>query len=145
MRGQGLRSLLDDIQRVVGEIGNKGQAEALGKLSESLKVFDQQLASEITETIEQCLQHSTAPRRVVHLRSLITAGLIEDKFVQAFVQLECDKSLKRADLLWIATEFKARAPSSASGPKILQAIKGAFYERLYDRDADTMAKRATPW
>ena len=53
--------------------------------------------------------------------------------------------MKKADLASLAKELGVRAEANMSGTKILQKIKGWFYEKLYERDANQMAKRATPW
>ena len=145
MRGHGLRALLQDIREAVSASGGSAQARALGQLSDVFEDLDTQEVSVIAASIEGSIADASIPPWLKHAKALKAAELDERLFKLAFASVENDRSMKKADLASLAKELGVRAEANMSGTKILQKIKGWFYEKLYERDANQMAKRATPW
>lgn len=145
MRGHGLRALLKDIQDAVSAGGGSAQARALGQLSSALSDSDAKDVPAIVSAIESSIAEASAPPWKKHAKALIAAELDERLFKHAFAAMENDRTIKKADIVSLAKDLGIRLDAKASGSKALEKIKGWFYERLYERDANAMAKRATPW
>ena len=79
------------------------------------------------------------------LRRLNGAELNEASFLQVFSDLAKAPCMK-GEFLAIAEAYTG-GKLKVSTPKkdLLEAIKSEFYGRLYERDADKIAQRATPW
>lgn len=145
MRGLGLRALLDDIQSVLRAGGGSNQAKALSQLSDALKGRETQSVDDISAAVQTAVQNGTAPLSQQHLVRIKSAKLDERLFLHAFRTLEQDQRIKKADLISISKALDLKIDKKATLEKLLDGIKGQFYERLYEHDADEMAKRARPW
>ena len=145
MRGNGLRAILQDIQSALTAGGGAAQAKALEKLSQSFETQDAASVSDIASSVEATITEASLPSWQKHARALKAAGLDEREFSRAFAAIANDKSLKKSDLAEIAKEYEVRVGPKLTSEKIADKIRGAFYEKLYERDANAMAKRATPW
>lgn len=145
MRGHGLRAILHDIQSVLSAGGATAQAKAVVQLSDALKPSDEKEVADIAASVGAAVAAASAPAWQKHASALRAAGLDEAKFQQAFLGVSGDKSLKKSDVAAIAKDYGLRVEAKASTARLLEQVKGAFYEKLYERDANTMAKRATPW
>jgi hypothetical protein len=78
------------------------------------------------------------------VRRLKDAGLTEQKFVAVFASLEADRKIKKPELIKIAEGYTGSADLRANAKKLLKHIKTHFYAKLCERDANELAKRATP-
>ena len=145
MRGHQLREILGDIRSAISGSGGTKQAEALDKLQAALTDFDQAPSSEIISHLDKTVTGLTQSAWEVKLAQLQSAGLNESEFLIIVEELSTDKTIKKADLLKIAQAYVGYADKKASADKLISAIKTRFYGKIYDRDADEMAKRATPW
>ena len=145
MRGQQLRELLNDIRNAISGSGGAKQADALDRIQSALANLDQAPASEAIGRLDATVQGLTQPAWEAKLAQLQSAGLNEAEFLKILDELATDKSIKKADLLKIAHGYVGYADKKASADKLVSAIKTRFYGKIYDRDADEMAKRATPW
>ena len=145
MRGHRLREILQDIQHALRVGGGAKQADALDRLSKALATRDADNIEAISASIAGALDGAAASRWQRHAEALKKAGYDEQLFQLAFASLQKDKTLKKADIAQIASDYGVRAGSKTSADKLLHAIRGSFFERLYNRDADEMAKRARPW
>lgn len=145
MRGHQLREILSDIRNAIAGSGGAKQAEALDRIQAALADLDQASATDAVGRIGSnvaCLTQASWETKLAQLQS---AGLNEPEFLKILDEIAADKSIKKADLLKIAQAYVGYADKKASADKLISAIKTRFYGKIYDRDADEMAKRATPW
>jgi hypothetical protein len=87
----------------------------------------------------------TKPAWQARLDALHDAGIAEQAFLRAFDDLRNDHAIKKPDLIKIAEAYVGFVEKKSSVERIFDAIKTRFYGKLYDHDANEMAKRATPW
>jgi len=146
MRVRDLRAVLEDLGRIFGASGARKQHVAITQVAEALpaaKGSDQDIGLYLT-TLEEELADDFAPASVKYLRKLKEAGLVEQAFLATLNLIETDRQIKKVDLLAIAEGYTGSSDRKASAKKLLSHIKGHFYKRLYERDANELAKRATP-
>lgn len=83
--------------------------------------------------------------RTLHVSALRNALLDEAKFKLAMNALRAEKALDKTDVLSVAKNYGVIRIAGKSRDGYLESIEKYFYWALYNRDADEMAKRATPW
>jgi hypothetical protein len=135
MRVRDLRKIVQDIARVFEVSGATKQYTAISKVEAALQPHDGQYLDTYLDGVEGQLSY---------LRRLKDAGLAEHKFTAVFASLEADKKLKKPELIKIAEGYTGSADRKANAKKLLKHIKTHFYAMLYERDANELAKRATP-
>jgi NurA-like 5'-3' nuclease len=145
MRGHQFRNLLADIRNVVGVAGSKKHVEALQSAETALSQFDNVSVDTIVSRVETVVSDLTKPSWAKRLQQLEDAGVSEADFLRAFDELRQDRTVKKPELLKIASVYVGYADKKLSSDKLLEAIKTRFFAKVYDRDANEMAKRATPW
>lgn len=145
MRGQQLRELLSVLRRTAGATGSAQHEVALSKLEEAIVPHDELELGEVLASVESAANQTVAPIWEQHLLRMLAAGLDEPAFLRALAQLEDDTKVKKADLQKITERYVGLADKKANAEKLLNAIKTEFYAKVYARDANEMAKRATPW
>ncbi|MCF6199779.1 MAG: hypothetical protein L3J67_10380 [Hyphomicrobiaceae bacterium] len=67
----------------------------------------------------------------------------EAQFLVILAQMDADSRVRKVELAKISERFGDSSAKTVT--KMLQSIKTRFYEKVYDRDANAMARRATPW
>jgi hypothetical protein len=77
--------------------------------------------------------------------TLIAAGLDEEKFKTALATISADQAIGKQEMLDLAKTYGVIRLNARSRSTILESIEKHFYWMLINRDADNMAKRATPW
>ena len=80
-----------------------------------------------------------------HIEALKNAGLDEARFRSALGSLRADKALDKQDVLQVLQGFGVIRINGKSRDAYLESLDKHFYWLLYNRDADAMAERATPW
>jgi len=145
MRGHQLREILSDIRDAISGSGGAKQAEAIDRIQSALADLDHCPANDVVNRVDAAVASVTQPAWEAKLAQLQSAGLDEVEFLKRLDEIVTDKSIKKADLLQIAQAYVGYADKKASASKLADAIKTRFYGKIYDRDADEMAKRATPW
>ncbi|MEQ1669826.1 MAG: hypothetical protein HOO99_13010 [Hyphomicrobiaceae bacterium] len=145
MRGHSLRELLHDIQSSISAAGAVVQAKALGQLAEAFKHSDEKSVDDISADIASAIADANAPAWEKHAKALKASALDERLFLQAIAAIQNDKGLKKPQIVAIAKDYGVRVEAKASVDRLVEQIKSIFYEQLYQRDADAMAQRATPW
>jgi hypothetical protein len=80
-----------------------------------------------------------------HLKALRSAKFIEADFKAALEALRSDKAAEKGDVHQIAKDYGVIRINGKSRETYLESLDKYFYWALYNRDADEMAKRATPW
>lgn len=135
MRVRDLRKIVQDIARVFEVSGATKQYAAISKVGDALQPHDGWDLDAYLDGVEGQLSY---------VRRLKSAGLTEHKFVAVFASLEADKRIKKPELIKIAEGYTGSADHRANAKKLLKHIKTHFYAKLYERDANELAKRATP-
>jgi hypothetical protein len=102
-----------------------------------------QLISEIRAKLDPSV--SKAVRIAQHVASLKEAGLQEQSFHAAIDGLRMDKSMDKTDVLKVLQAFGVIRINGKSRESYIESLDKHFYWLLYNRDADAMAQRATPW
>ncbi|HXE86509.1 MAG TPA: hypothetical protein VN524_06885 [Hyphomicrobiaceae bacterium] len=146
MRVRDLRGLLRDLERIFGVSGAKTQQDAVANVADALphdRGQEQDLAVYLKK-VEEELADDAAPPSAKYVRRLREAGLAEDAFLAALNSIEADKRIKKADLLAIAQAYTGSADRKASVRSLLKQMRAHFYTKLYERDANELAKRAKP-
>lgn len=80
-----------------------------------------------------------------HLTALRAAELEPTTFKSALDALSRDSILDKNDVLQVAKAYGVIRIAGKSKASYVESIDKHFYWMLYNRDADAMAKRATPW
>ena len=145
MRGHQLREILNDIRTAISGSGGTKHADALDRIQSALADLDHAPAGDVISRVESAATTISSPPWSLKLSQLQGVGLNEAAFLKLIEEISADKSLKKADLLQITQAYVGYADKKASSAKMIDAIKTRFYGKIYDRDADIMAKRATPW
>lgn len=145
MRGHSLRELLRDIQSSISAAGATAQAKVLGQLADAFKGSDEKSVDDISAGVVSVIADANAPAWEKHAKALKASALDERLFLQALAAIQNDKGLKKPQMVAIAQDYGVRVETKASADRLIEQIKGIFYEQLYQRDADAMAKRAMPW
>jgi hypothetical protein len=145
MRGPQFRELLADIRQALGSAGAKTQVESLKRTEQAIASLGDLDADEAIRRIEVAVDNVSAPLWQKRLQQIEAAELSEQEFSRALSELQADKAIKKMDLARIAEAYVGFADKKASSAVLLDSIKTRFYSKIYDRDANAMAKRATPW
>lgn len=145
MRGHQLRSLLSDISRALGASSGAKHAAAFEAAQRALVKADDAPVEQIAKHVSCAAVSIAAAPWEKCLSDLQGAGISEADFLRLLAELAADKSIQKADVFKIAEGYVGYADKRASRDKLLDAIKTRFYGKIYDHDANEMAKRATPW
>jgi hypothetical protein len=145
MRGHELRDILADIRKAVGSAGGTKYAEAIGATEAAIAVHDNVPIDDVIANVDAAVASLTKPAWQARLDELRGAGIAEQAFLRAFDELRNDHTIKKPDLIKIAEAYVGFVEKKSSVERLLDAIKTRFYGKLYDHDANEMAKRATPW
>jgi glycerol-3-phosphate O-acyltransferase len=145
MRGHDLREILADIRNAVGSTGGTKYAEAIAATEAAIAPQDNVQLEQLIANVDAAVASLTKPAWQCRLDELREAGLAEQAFLRALDDLRNDHAIKKPDLLKIAESYVGYVEKKLSTDRLLDAIKTRFYGKLYDYDANEMAKRATPW
>jgi hypothetical protein len=144
MRVRDLREVLRDIQRVFRASGAKAQETAFSKLSASLQGQDNRDLEACLKAVEDEIHAASLPPSTRYLRRLDEIGLDERAFKDFIENLESDRSLAKTDFVTIVERYTGSADRRGTVKKLIKQLKSHFFAKLYERDANELAKRATP-
>ena len=145
MRGHQLREILTDIRNAIGASSATKHAEAIDRMQTALADLGAGNDADLVDQVEATVERLTRAAWETNLQKLHEAGLSEPDFLRALDEIRNDKSLKKNDIMKIAEAYVGYVEKKASSEKLIDAIKTRFFGKIYDRDANEMAKRATPW
>lgn len=156
MKVKELQNSLQDLAEVLELAGTKAVNSDVanilnlldGEEEEELEDFLSQLEERLTAALKKTSAKSQVTninRDVVdhYVVRLLDAAMDEQKFSSIATELKNDPQVRKPELAEIAKGYTARPVNTVSG--LHKAIQTRFYERIYDRDATDMARRATPW
>lgn len=147
MRIEDLEKALQEIRAIFAASGDKKSEADLTLLVDYIHRQANRDLPDVLREIREKLDPKAAHRIAVaqHVSDLREAGLDEAKFRPALADLKTDKAMDKKDVLEIATEYGVIRITGKSRDSYIDSIEKHFYWALYNRDADAMAKRATPW
>jgi hypothetical protein len=142
MRASELRVVIDDIRDLVESAGNPQLAQCFGELAEELAVDGE--AEDAIRRLRAAVDALSIPAPARYIARLKAAGLDESAFGSIFQAIVSDRTLQSKDLVTIVQEYSGRRPRGTSKVLLHEGLKRAFNTKLYDRDAQELANRATP-
>jgi ribosomal protein L12E/L44/L45/RPP1/RPP2 len=147
MRADRLIRAIQDIRSILGAAGATAAETDFEKLEEFIDGHGDRDLDELLGEVRAKLDPAQKKQGAIaqHLDRLKSAGFDEAKFHAALQAIKNDKALDKDDVLQIAKAYGVIRISGKSKPSYIESIDKYFYWRLYNRDADEMAKRATPW
>lgn len=144
MRVRDLRATLEGIRSLFKAAGAPAQEKIIGKVASALNANDDAPLESYLEEVERRAVEAAAPVTEQFARSLNLAGLDEEKFLAVIVEIQQNKRLKKTDVQKIAEGYTGSYDRRASIEKLIDAINLAFYTKVYERDSQAIARRATP-
>lgn len=138
-----LRKSIEDVKSLLKSAGHARAIGALDEVTDALSTIDAQTVDKFVD----CLERDVRPLvdTNAYAEQMSAAGLDEHAFLSVWSRLNADRALKKADLQKIARSYLGDFDKRASTDELKNDIKRGFYSRVYDRDAQAMANRATPW
>jgi hypothetical protein len=145
MHVKDLRAALQEIEEIFAAAGARALQEDLSSVIELLAEKDELELPAFLEVLKNTLSGRLPDTPNEWLRRLSEVELNEAVFLKVFSEL-AEAPCTKAQLVSIAESYTGtKVKSKQSKRDLLEAIKSEFYGRLYDRDADKIAERATPW
>lgn len=146
MRAEQLRDAVQEIQELFAAAGVTAHKE-LASLAEFIDARSGQTVEELVAEIRAKLDPAHGKRLLIaqHVASLKQAGASEQAFLVALEKLQTDKAVEKDDMLQVLKDYGVIRNSGNSRKAYVEALRKHFYWLQYNRDADALAKRATPW
>jgi hypothetical protein len=144
MRVRDLRIALGELQRLFRSSGAKHQEVAIASLSGALKAHDADDLRGYLRAVEQEINADSLSDSDLYLRELRDIGLEEIAFKDLIGRLERDRKLTKSDLITIVERYTGAVDRRAPTKKLIRKLSTHFYAKLYEQDANELAKRATP-
>lgn len=147
MSSERLVNLLREISGILHASGAAAAEKDVLALMATLETGEKRPVEEVLADLERRLDPSSEKTKLIarHASALIEADLDERKFATALEAIRQDKKLDKADVAALAKGAGVIRIEAKSRASAVDSIEKHFYWRLYNRDADAMAKRATPW
>lgn len=142
MRVRDLRLALEQIRDVFDGGGAVAQARDLQRVADMLAKNDGADLTSYLDDVRSKLQPATPERYVEALRN---AGFDEDKFKAVIADMRADRNLDKDGVHSVGEGYGVIRLSGRGKDSLIDSIEKHFYWLVYNRDADEMAKRATPW
>ena len=83
--------------------------------------------------------------RIAYVSRLKAVGLDRTAFEPIFAEVQADKRLSPADVIWIALEYRGGGIKPASKKAALETISKRFLELIRDHTKAVQAAKARPW
>jgi hypothetical protein len=147
MRADRLKHGIQEIRSILSAAGAASAETDFAKLEEFFDHHGDRDLDELLVEIRAKLDPVSKKQDIIarHLDRLKSAGFDESKFHAVLQAIKNDKTFDKDDVLQIAKAYGVIRISGKSKASYIESIDKHFYWRLYNRDADEMAKRATPW
>lgn len=144
MRVNELKEAIENVRAVLAA-GGAGTAERdLARLIDLLAAQgDKDLDTYISEV--KAVLDPKGPDVGLFIARLKSAGDDEKVFKSTLDEIAKAPAIKKPEALKIAQGYGVIRLNERSKASIVESIEKHFYWSLYQRDADAMAKRATPW
>lgn len=144
LRVRDLRGALDEVRSIFRAAGARPQEKAFEQISAAVAEHDDEPVETYFTNVRVAAEEAVAPADQRYARRLTEAGLSETAFLAVIAEMQTDRKLKKPALQKIAKAYAGSFDNRASGSKLIDEIKLAFYTKVYERDARAMARRATP-
>lgn len=144
MRVNEIREAIENLRPVLAAGGAGAAERELAKLVELLGTHDDRDLDEFIAEIRSSIE-AAKPDPSIFVNRLVAAGDDEARFKSALAEVAAAATVKKPEALDIAKRYGVIRIDTKSRASIIESIEKHFYWMLYQRDADAMAKRATPW
>lgn len=147
MRANDLSASILELKAIVAAAGANTAEADLAKLAEFIGSYGDEDADRVLEEIKSLLDPAALKARAIERRAkaLLDAQFDEHAFRSEINAIREDKYLNKDDVLAILNKYGVIRISGKSRATYLESLEKHFYWKLYNKDADEMAKRATPW
>ena len=156
MKVRELRSALVELETLFEVGGTKAIKTDLASLIKFLESADNMHLEDFFDELEIELRNITkrpnTTKMPIKLNEEVVSYYIEAleksyddeaNFLSILTQMDADNRIRKMELSKISERFGDTSAKTVA--KMLQSIKTRYYEKIYDRDANAMARRATPW
>ena len=155
MKVKELQKSLQDVANVLELAGTKAVRNDLAnvlklldgaeelELDVFLSLLEERMAAALKKTGARSKANINREVVDLYVARLQQAAMDEKSFSALAAELKNDPKVRKAELSEIAKGYNAPLANTVAG--LHKAIQTRFYERIYDRDATDMARRATPW
>ena len=144
MRHEELRKAINEIRDVLLAAGRQDVGQSLTDLFDRLDDGQDASPDEMVKRLRAAVDQMGIPAPARYSARLAEIGLEEAAFASLLDEIANDPSLKKADMQAILRAYTGRHDKRSSLAQLKEDLKRAFYTKLYDRDAQEMANRATP-
>ena len=144
MRTAELCTIIDDMHEVLRAAGSDDAAASLSELANALRAIKVDDADAAIDGVRGILEHLTLPPAMRYATRLAEVEFNEAAFLSVWREINHDRELKKPDLQAILRAYQGKFDRKATLTRLKDDLKRAFYTKLYDRDAQQMANRATP-
>lgn len=144
MRVSEIREAIENLRPVLAAGGGYAAERELAKLVAMLASHDNRDLDELIAEIKRSIE-AAKPDSSFFVSRLQAAGDDEARFKSALAEVAAAATIKKPEALDIAQRYGVIRIDQRSRASIIESIEKHFYWALYQRDADAMAKRATPW
>lgn len=144
MRVRDLKHVLEEVRGIFVSAGARQQDKAFAAVADALKPFDDDDVDDYLPKVRTAADDASAPLEDQYSRTLMESGLDEATFLAALDKLRGDKRMKKPTLQKVVKKYIGIVDKKATTSQLLDAIKLAFYKKLYERDARELARKATP-
>jgi hypothetical protein len=145
MRVNEIKDAIENIRAILAAGGAASAERDLAKLIELLSAEGNRDLDEYIAEVKATLLQSTSLDIAAWVQRLKTAGVDEKAFKAALAEIANSDTIKRPEALEIAKGYGVIRINAKSKASIVESIEKHFYWTLYQRDANALAKRATPW
>ncbi len=145
MRVNEIKAAIENVRSILAAGGASAAERDLSKLVKLLAEQGDRDHDEYVAEVQATLASGGKPDLNAIAARLAAAGDSEAAFKTVLAEIESSTAIKKAEALDIAKSYGVVRINERSKASIIESIDKHFYWMLYQRDADAMAKRATPW
>ena len=147
MRAEQLKDVLDEVKSIFSAAGVTAVEKDIALLADYVASHGSRelddVFAEMRDRLDPAGKKKLASLR--HIQALRDAGMDEARFSEALTAIKSDRTLDKGDIAQLAKDYGVIRINAKSRDACIESIDKYFYWSLYNRDADEMAKRATPW
>jgi hypothetical protein len=144
-----LQAAIGSLANLIKASGSSASALELRQVSDLLDKYGKRDADEAIEglaaEIEALPSDDPSLRRKVYAADLEAAGTNFEIAAAVLKRLESDKSMRKADVEALASDYVGSAGSFKTRAQALAAIEARAFERARSESQQTVLRKVTPW
>lgn len=149
MQAGQLREVLEEVRRLFATGGAAAVERDLGRLAELLEGHEtkelEAYLAELARHVDAVVAKPADKTALDYASRFEQAGLDEARFKSLVRSMRDDPKVSKEVALAVAKSVGVIRLNTKSRASAIESIEKHLYWLLYNRDADSMAKRATPW